>query len=138
MTTTHTQEAPHQSFFGLKPLHLAGIAIILLAIVYGAFGFKDAFLSYSTSVSETRASGRNVQLAGFLGSKGEYDDEGRWTFLLEDRNGEQVKVVYHKVRPSNFDHATSIVAIGRYDPARDVFVANDLLVKCPSKYQEQL
>jgi cytochrome c-type biogenesis protein CcmE len=137
-TTTHTQETPARSMFGLKPLHIAGVGIILLAIVYGAFGFKDAFLSYTTSVSETKASGRNVQLAGFLGSTGEYDDEGRWTFLLEDSNGEQVKVVYDQARPSNFDQATSIVAIGRYDPARDVFVANDLLVKCPSKYQEQL
>ncbi|RMD82460.1 MAG: cytochrome c maturation protein CcmE, partial [Chloroflexi bacterium] len=28
------------------------------------------------------------------------------------------------------------VAIGRYDPTEQAFMADDLLVKCPSKYQE--
>lgn len=134
--TTVTQPARHG--FELKPLHIAGIGIIVLAIVYGAFGFKDAFRSYTTSVAEAMNSERNVQLAGFLGSKGEYDAEGRWTFMLEDEHGQQVKVISNDPRPSNFEQAISIVAIGHYDVAQEAFMAEDLLVKCPSKYQEQL
>lgn len=124
--------------FELKPLHIAGIGIILIAIVYGVFGFKDAFRSYTTSVSEAKGTERSVQLAGFLGSQGEYDAQGRWTFMLEDENGDQVKVVSGEPRPTNFEHATSIVAIGRYDTTEDAFMADSLLVKCPSKYQEQM
>ncbi|MFN8569600.1 MAG: hypothetical protein U0Z44_19205 [Kouleothrix sp.] len=30
------------------------------------------------------------------------------------------------------------MAIGRYDTSKGVFLADDMLVKCPSKYQEQL
>ncbi|NJO83827.1 MAG: cytochrome c maturation protein CcmE [Blastochloris sp.] len=121
----------------IKPLHIAGFGIILIAIVYGGFGFKDAFRSYTTSVAEAAGSNSSVQLAGFLGSMGEYDEQGRWTFLLQDEDGDQVKVVYDDARPANFEQAVSIVAIGHYDEAQDVFVADDLLVKCPSKYQEQ-
>ena len=44
-------------------------------------------------------------------------------------------VVYHGVIPGNFDQATSIVAIGRYQDG--VFAAEQLLVKCPSKYQAE-
>lgn len=135
-TTTHERDMTRKGF-APKPLHLAGVGIILVAIIYGAFGFQDAFRSYTTSISEAIESGRSVQLAGFLGSMGEYDAEGRWTFLLEDENSETVMVIYNGARPANFDHATSIVAIGHYDPASGAFIAEDLLVKCPSKYQEE-
>ncbi len=134
--TTATPQV--QQGFAIKPLHIAGIGIILVAILYGAFGFQESFRSYTTSIEEARMSGRGVQLAGFLGSMGEYDEEGRWTFLMEDETGESMKIVYDNVRPSNFEHATSIVAIGHYDNVSQVFMADDLLVKCPSKYQEEL
>lgn len=121
----------------IKPLHIAGLGIIMIAIVYGSFGFKDGFRSYTTSVAEAAETGRYVQLSGFLGSTGEYDAEGRWTFMLQDEQGAEVKVISDDPRPANFEQATSIVAIGRYDNAQQAFVADDLLVKCPSKYQEQ-
>jgi cytochrome c-type biogenesis protein CcmE len=133
MTTETTEQKPP-----VKPIHLAGLSIIVVAILFGSFGFKDAFRSYTTSVVEAKESGRSVQLAGFLGTTGEYDEAGNWTFMLQDENDNQVKVVYSKTRPSNFEQAVSIVAIGRYDIGKDVFLAEDLLVKCPSKYQEQL
>lgn len=129
--------APRRSFH-LKPLHIAGIGIILVAIIYGVFGLQDAFRSYTTSVSEATSTGRSVQLAGFLGSAGEYDADGHWTFMLEDEYGQQVKVVSAEPRPANFEQAVSIVAVGHYDATQDAFMAESLLVKCPSKYQEQM
>jgi cytochrome c-type biogenesis protein CcmE len=122
----------------IKPLHIAGIGIILIAVIYGFFGLRSGFRSYTTSVNEAISSSRSVQLAGFLGSTGEYDQAGRFTFMLQDENGELVKVVSDDPRPANFEQAISIVAIGRYDQAEQAFLADDLLVKCPSKYQEQL
>lgn len=133
-----TEPSPPRRGFQLKPLHIAGIGIILVAIVYGVFGLQDAFRSYTTSVNEATSTGRSVQLAGFLGSAGEYDIDGRWTFLLEDEYGEQVKVVSAEPRPANFEQAVSIVAVGYYDAGQDAFMAESLLVKCPSKYQEQM
>jgi len=124
--------------FVLKPLHLIGIAIILLAIVTGYFGLRSAFRPYTTSVSEAVDSGRSVQLAGFLGSTGEYDTNGDFTFNLQDGTGKLVKVIYPKPRPANFEQAVSVVAIGHYDASKQAFLADDMLVKCPSKYQEQL
>jgi cytochrome c-type biogenesis protein CcmE len=121
----------------IKPLHIAGLGIILIAVVYGAFGFQDAFRSYTTSVVEAESSGQYVQLAGFLGNTGEYDAQGRWTFLLQDEMGDEVLVISEEPRPTNFEHATSIVAIGHYNVQEQAFLADDLLVKCPSKYQEE-
>jgi cytochrome c-type biogenesis protein CcmE len=120
----------------IKPLHIAGLGIILLAVVYGLFGFKDAFRAYTTSVDEAMSSSRSVQLAGFLGSKGEIDSQGRFTFMIQDSDKKMVKVISDDPRPANFEQAISIVAIGHYDSAQGAFLADDLLVKCPSKYQE--
>lgn len=131
---TATPTAPRG--FEIKPLHIAGIGIILLAVVFGVFGFKDAFRSYTTSIDEVVGSSRSVQLAGFLGSTGEYDAQGRFTFMIQDEDGKLLKVVSDDPRPANFEQAISIVAIGHYDSADQAFMADDLLVKCPSKYQE--
>lgn len=122
----------------VRPVHVIGVAIIVLAIVTGYFGLQGALRPYTTSITEATTSGRSVQLAGFLGSTGAYDVDGNFTFDLQDQSGALVKVISTKPKPANFEQAVSIVAIGRYDAARKAFLADDMLVKCPSKYQEQL
>ena len=62
-------------------------------------------------------------------------DQQYLEFKLKDSKDEVMDVVYRGVIPGNFDQATSIVAIGRYHDDR--FLADQLLVKCPSKYQAQ-
>lgn len=122
----------------LKPLHMIGIVIIVISIVFGYYGLSASMRPYTTMISEAKDSGRGVQLAGFLGSTGEYTPEGKFTFLLQDSSGQKIPVVYSQPKPSNFEQAVSIVAVGNYDVKTGNFVAESLLVKCPSKYQEQL
>ncbi len=133
-----TYNPPTQRRFALKPLHLIGIGIILLSIVLGYNALKGSFRPYTTNVNEAVTSGRSVQLAGFLGTTGGYDADGKFVFDLKDETGQMVKVIYSKPKPSNFEQAISIVAIGQYDEAQQAFIADDMLVKCPSKYQEQM
>lgn len=123
---------------GLKPLHYIGIAIVLLSIVLGYYGLSASMRPYTTQISEATNSAQGVQLAGFLGSKGEYNEAGKFTFLLQDSTGKKIRVVSSEPKPSNFEQAVSIVAIGHYDAKSGDFIAESLLVKCPSKYQEQL
>lgn len=126
--------------FVLKPLHIIGIGIIVMAVVLGYFGLQSALRPYTTSVTEAMSTGRGVQLAGFLvpGEQGRYDSNQNFTFAMQDGTGKVIQVVYPKPKPANFEQAISIVAIGHYDASKNVFLADDMLVKCPSKYQEQL
>lgn len=123
--------------FRLKPLHMIGIGMIALAVGLGWFGLRDAFRPYTTSISEAQGSNRSVQLKGFLGSKGSYDTTNNFVFDLQDETGKMMKVVYQKPRPANFEQAISLVVIGRYDSQQQAFLADEMLVQCPSKYQEQ-
>jgi cytochrome c-type biogenesis protein CcmE len=122
--------------FALKPIHILGIAIIALSVAMAYYGLSSSLRPYTTSIDEAVTTGRNVQLAGFLGSMGSYDADGNFTFELQDNTGKLVTVVYAQPKPSNFEQAVSIVAIGHYDEVSGKFIAEDLLVKCPSKYQE--
>lgn len=133
-----TTESMPRRGLTIKPIYLLGIGMVVLAVVLGFNGLSTSFRPYTTSVNEAVGSQRAVQLAGFLGSTGEYDAAGNFTFMLQDNTGTMVKVVYPKPKPSNFEQAVSIVAIGHYDTASQTFKAEDMLVKCPSKYQEQM
>ena len=65
--------------------------------------------------------------ASFDGSKSQF------VFYMKDDNGEEVRVVYDGAKPNNFELADAIVVKGRYQDG--YFHANDILTKCPSKYE---
>ncbi len=111
-----------------------GGAAILGFLVFGLFSCRKSLTPY-VGFAEARASGKVVQVKGQLVEKQTSYDASSETFgfYLDDEKGERMKVLYKGVRPGNFDQATSIVAIGAYDGG--VFRADQLLVKCPSKYQ---
>ena len=54
---------------------------------------------------------------------------------MADEKGEEFEVIYHGVKPANLEQAEEIVVIGRFEGA--TFNADQLLVKCPSKYQAE-
>ena len=110
------------------------LALLAVAVAVGVPSFKKSMTPY-ISFAEARRSSGLVQVNGVLADKNYVlkRDEQYLEFQLKDSHGEAMRVVYHGVIPGNFDQATSVVAIGRYDGGR--FEADQLLVKCPSKYQ---
>jgi len=116
----------------------ATLALVLLALAVGigVSSFKKTVTPY-ISFGEARRSSGLVQVNGVLADKQYvlHQDEQYLSFRLRDSNGDVMAVDYRGVIPGNFDQATSIVAIGRYRGER--FEAEQLLVKCPSKYQAE-
>jgi len=116
-------------------LVIAG-ALLLVAGGFGVSSFRKSMTPY-ISFAEARRSSGQVQVNGVLASK-DYVLERDQQFLqfdLKDDQGEVLTVQYRGVIPGNFDQATSVVAIGRYEGR--YFEADQLLVKCPSKYQAE-
>lgn len=58
------------------------------------------------------------------------------TFKIEDETG-TLPVSYYGPQPDMLVDAVEAVAIGKYDHAGQVFEAEELLMKCPSKYEEK-
>jgi cytochrome c-type biogenesis protein CcmE len=114
------------------------VAVILLAVAatVGVSSFKKTMTPYIGFAEAKSASGL-VQVNGKLADK-DYVLKPQEQFLrfnLRDEHGEVMPVEYRGVIPGNFDQAMSVVAIGKYQG--DHFEAQQLLVKCPSKYQAE-
>jgi len=118
----------------VKSRYIIALVIIIGFVIYGAVSLKTSLTPY-VSFAEAKSSPQTVQVMGELEkSATRYDTtSGLLYFTLKDKQGDNLEVSYKGVRPGNFDQATQIVAIGDYK--EKVFQADQLLVKCPSKYQ---
>jgi len=113
---------------------LLALGLLVAAVVIGVTSFKQTMTPY-IGFTEARAASGLVQVNGTLANKNYVlKKESQYLrFQLRDAKGDVMPVEYRGVIPGNFDQAVNIVAIGQYKG--DHFEANQLLVKCPSKYQ---
>jgi len=118
----------------MKKRHGIGIAIIAIFIIFSAVSFKSSLTPYVTFAQAKTMTG-SVQVRGVLGAEQiVVTEDGQGVkFKLRDEKGQEALVIYKGTKPDGIEEATSIVAIGKYH--NDQFVAEKLLVKCPSKYQ---
>ena len=115
---------------------ILAVALFAVAATVGVSSFKKTMTPY-IGFDEARSASGLVQVNGHLADK-DYVLKPAEQFLrfnLKDEKGKIMPVEYRGVIPGNFDQAVSVVAIGRYQG--DHFEAQQLLVKCPSKYQAE-
>lgn len=62
-------------------------------------------------------------------------DKVSFSFIMIDDKGKEQKVSYKEPMPADFTKSEKVVVIGSY--SGDTFVASKILLKCPSKYQEE-
>jgi cytochrome c-type biogenesis protein CcmE len=114
--------------------YAVGAVLVVAFLAYGTTSFKSNLTPY-VSFEEASRSGKKVQVAGGLVEDStEYlDASEELRFGMVDEEGNTLTVHYNGIKPGNFEEAVQIVAVGSYQDG--VFHAEQLLVKCPSKYQ---
>ncbi len=121
----------------MKKTHIIGIIIIAIAIGFLMTANKDVTTYGSFGEATT---GETVKIVGQL-SKDKtitYDpavDPNYLSFFVKDKKGDERKVILKAAKPQDFERSESIVLTGQM--AGDEFVANDMLMKCPSKYKDE-
>ncbi|MDZ4724342.1 MAG: cytochrome c maturation protein CcmE [candidate division Zixibacteria bacterium] len=121
--------------------YVIGSVIIVVFLTWGASAFFKTTVQY-VSIQNAVASNRKVQVMGKIDfSRVNYNaDKTRLEFAVfnpEDQDtisAFRMPVVYYGTVPGNFDQATSVVLKGQPN-SEGYFVADQILVKCPSKYQ---
>ena len=108
------------------------IAVIISFLAFCAIALGNSLTPYVT-FAQAQAKPLTVQVKGVLVSPKITAESGGISFVLRDEAGQEATVYYKGIQPDNFTEASSIVAIGAYKNGQ--FVADKLLVKCPSKYQ---
>jgi len=69
----------------------------------------------------------------------EYDpqvDANYLSFFMKDSAGEVRKVIMNAAKPQDFERSESIVVTGK--SKGNLFEATDMLLKCPSKYKDEV
>jgi len=117
-----------------KTWYIVGGVLVCAFLIYGATSFKENLTPY-VSFDEAKRTASKVQVAGGLvqGTTGYFDEKKELHFVIYDEGGSEMPVRYSGVKPANFEEATQIVAVGEW--SGEAFQAEQLLVKCPSKYQ---
>jgi len=117
---------------------------VVVAVVIGlliATSFSGSTSDYVT-VAQVKALGpeqaRNSRVTGAIVANSVTWDtrELHLAFEIQDETG-ILPISYHGPQPDMLVDAVEAVAVGKYDPATQVFEAEELLMKCPSKYEEK-
>ncbi|MEL7533409.1 MAG: cytochrome c maturation protein CcmE, partial [Bacteroidota bacterium] len=88
---------------------------------------------------EAVGSGKKVHIVGqwVKRDQADYDmDRDLFKFYLQDENEEEMLVYFYDPKPVNFEQAEKIVIVGSYEKEKAVFMADEIQMKCPSKYEE--
>jgi len=119
----------------MKPKLMIGVGAIVLFTSLLMYNFGNSISTYVNFEQAENRSGSHV--VGVWDDSREYGfsrETMQFSFHMKDEDGNVRRVIYSKPKPNNFEQATQIVVIG--EMRNSVFYANDMLMKCPSKYNE--
>ncbi len=117
-----------------KIILIALIIFFVVIAIYSMSGVLTPYVSFKSAVESQNF----VQIIGKLNKSIPVEHyEGYFTFNFKDEDGTPMKVIYRGTKPLNFDHAKQVVALGTYNSQKNIFEAEKILVKCPSKYKKE-
>lgn len=130
----------------MKKSHILIIIVIAVAIgiIVTTAGDASTYVTFGEAQNMAlTGSKKEIHVVGQLkkDSQGhvigieEGTDKVSFTFLMIDESGKEQKVDYNQPVPPDFTKSEKVVVIGSY--AGNDFHASKILLKCPSKYQEQ-
>lgn len=115
------------------------IGLVIVLIVQATMSTGAYYLTVS-ELNERSAMmvGERVRVSGAVveGSEVWEPKEMTLSFAIKDESGQQQPIVFYGPRPDNFQRAAEAIVEGEL-LADGSFQANTLLLKCPSRYEEE-
>lgn len=121
----------------MKRTHIAIIVFIAIAIGAIMVTINDASTYVGFAQAEDQI-GTKYTVIGYLDKEAPMDYNpraNRFTFTAIDKAGNKQKVFYNQPKPQDFERSEEITMKGFATDS--AFVAEEILMKCPSKYNEQ-
>ncbi len=130
----------------MKKSYIFGIIIIaaVIMMIISTAGDASSYVSFSEAkIIAEKGSSNLIHVVGTL----KKDDNGHivginsaqnklsFSFIMVDEKGDEQLVYYNEPMPADFTKSEQVVVIGSYK--NNGFVADKILMKCPSKYQEE-
>lgn len=123
----------------MKKTHIILLVFIAIAIAV-LLGFMGDITTYDTVSSAKEKPGKFVHLIAKMEQNSlQYDpvkDPNYLAFTAVDSLGNTIKVVYRNTKPTDMEKSERLVLKGRVED--DHFECKDILLKCPSKYKDDM
>lgn len=122
----------------MKKKYLIGIIVGIVFVILAIYSFDSSKIEYS-DFSSARKEHKTVQIIGSWVKElpSNYDNQkNEFKFHLKDEKNEIAEVLYNGGKPNNFDIAPMVVVKGKFEG--DIFIASEVLTKCPSKYEGKM
>ena len=130
----------------MKKTHIIGLVVIAIAlmVIVSTAGDASSYVSFSEAKEMAERGNKNkIHVVGKLKKDNNdqvvgiesSDDKLSFRFTLIDENNLEQTVYYPNPMPTDFLRSEQVVVIGAY--TNDRFIADKILLKCPSKYQEE-
>jgi cytochrome c-type biogenesis protein CcmE len=130
----------------MKKSHILVLIVIATAIgiIVSTAGDASTYVGFEEALAmSTSGNNREIHVVGELKKDAqgnivgieEGEDRVSFSFILIDDKGKEQKVWYNQPVPADFTRSEKVVVVGSYD--EDDFKASKILLKCPSKYQEE-
>jgi len=122
----------------MKKIHLIAILMIVVAAAILLSASKD--VSTYATFEQAISSQSRVKIAGELVKNKDIvynpsKDPNYFSFYIKDDDGIDKQVILNQAKPQDFEMSESIVVTG--EMKEDVFYADSILLKCPSKYKTE-
>lgn len=120
----------------MRPKTLVGLVLIVAFTSMLFLNFGQQVGGYM-NFAEAEASGSKAHVVGMWvdAEQFRYDASSNvFSFQMEDEVGNVRMVRYNNPKPANFEDAEKVVIDGYAEGSH--FVAENILVKCPSKYND--
>ncbi|MEM7550357.1 MAG: cytochrome c maturation protein CcmE [Bacteroidota bacterium] len=130
----------------MKRGHLLALVIIAVAsmVIISTVGDASSYVSFKEAkdIAEDGSS-KKIHVVGQLKKniQGEVvgvvpsSDRLSVSFVMVDQENVEQQVYYNEPMPSDLLISEQVVVVGNYK--NDLFVADKILLKCPSKYEEE-
>ncbi len=124
----------------MKKIHIFLLAAIAIAIAV-MVSFGTDLTTYDTIASAKEKPGKFVHLIAKLDKSVPIDfdpvkDPNYCAFTVVDSLGATIRVISNKPKPQDLEMSERVVLKGRM--REDGFHCDDILLKCPSKYKDDM
>ncbi|RXK85809.1 cytochrome c maturation protein CcmE domain-containing protein [Filimonas effusa] len=124
----------------MKKTHIVALVFIAVAIAV-LISYLGDTSTYDTVASAKQKPGKFVHLIAKIDKSQpiEYDpikNPNYLAFTAIDTLGNSIRVVYHNTKPTDMEKSERIVLKGKV--AGNLFECRDILLKCPSKYKDDV
>ncbi|MFT5570651.1 MAG: cytochrome c-type biogenesis protein CcmE [Cyclobacteriaceae bacterium] len=114
-----------------------------MSVIVSTAGDASSYVTFGEAKSlASKGNKSKIHVVGTLKKNGSAEIVGiekspdllSFKFIMVDENNVEQTVLYAQPMPQDFHRSEQVVVVGAYH--NDMFVAEKILLKCPSKYQE--